>query len=87
MYLDMVWDIAIMAMPPSLVKALKPGALGLTSKWIDKDTGDITLLGNTKMDVQKQRKLRGIREGEAASRAATIKRLMEATAMKEGGGK
>lgn len=87
MYLDMVWDIAIMAMPPNLVKALKPGAIGLTSKWIDKDTGDITLLGNTRLGVQKQRKLRNIREGEASSRAATMKRLMEAAAMKEDGKK
>lgn len=85
MYLDMVWDIAVMAMPPSLVKALKPGAIGLTSRWVDKDTGDITMLGNTSMDVQDQKTLRRIREGEARSKAETARRLEEATAMRRGG--
>jgi hypothetical protein len=67
---SMVWHIAIRRMDPMLVKALKPGALGLTSRWIDKDTKEETLLGNTSMTLKEQRVLRRLREGEARVRAS-----------------
>ena len=62
--LSMVWTIAIQAMTPELVKALKPGAIGLTSRWLDKDTGRITFKGNTKMSSEKMALLRKLRMGE-----------------------
>lgn len=77
-YLDMVWDIAVMSMDPNLVKAIKPGAIGLTSRWRDRDTGDLTLTGNNKMSPDLKQKLIGIRRGEARSRANTQERLLEA---------
>lgn len=40
------WDIAIDHMSPELVKAIMPGAIGLTTRRLDKDTGNRTLLGN-----------------------------------------
>lgn len=49
MYIDLVWDIAITAMDPKIVKQIMPMARGLTSRWHDRDTGDLTLFGNTKM--------------------------------------
>ncbi len=76
--LQMVWDIAIKHMDPKLVKALKPGALGLTSRWIDKDTGDITLLGNTRMGTQDRATLRKLRQSEAANRADTAQQVLRA---------
>lgn len=76
--LQMVWDIAIKHMDPKLVKALKPGALGLTSRWIDKDTGDITLLGNTRMGTKDRATLRKLRQGEAVSRADTAQKVLKA---------
>lgn len=74
-FLDLVWDIAIKSMSPELVKMIKPGAIGLTSKWIDKDTGAFTLLGNTKLDPEKQKLLRTLRAGEARVRNLTKNRL------------
>lgn len=48
------WDIAIDHMSPALVKAIVPGAIGLTSRRIDRDTGDRTVRGNMAMsDSQK----------------------------------
>ena len=77
--LQMVWDIAIKHMDPKLVKALKPGALGLTSRWIDRDTGDITMLGNTRMSAKDKALLRKLRQGEAESRADTAQQAAKAT--------
>ena len=71
--LTMVWDIAIKHMDPKLVKMLKPGALGLTSRWIDRDTGDITLLGNTRMTNQNKALLRKMRKGEAMARSRSAR--------------
>lgn len=63
--LTMVWHIGIKAMDPALVKAIKPGALGLTSRWIDRETGNFTLLGNTKMSSREKQVLKKLRQGEA----------------------
>jgi len=40
------WDIAIDHMSPELVKAIVPGAIGMTSRRLDRDTGMRTLAGN-----------------------------------------
>lgn len=64
--LSMVWSIAIRSMDPKIVKMYKPGALGLTSRWLDKDTGNITLLGNTKLTENNKALLRKLRRGEAS---------------------
>lgn len=74
-HLDMVWHIAIQAMDPRVVKAIKPGAIGLTSRWIDKDTGQVTHLGNTKMSSEKRAALRRLREGEKKVREMDQKKL------------
>ena len=76
--LQMVWDIAIKHMDPKLVKALKPGALGLTSRWIDRDTGAITMLGNTRMRSQDKALLRRLRKGEAVARQDNMKKNVSA---------
>jgi len=80
-FFDMVWDIAILAMDPKVVKAIKPGATGLTSRWIDKDTEQLTLTGNNRFSGSDKRELRRIREGEAKSRANTADRLQEARSL------
>lgn len=79
MYLDMIWDIAVNAMDPALVKQIKPGATGLTSRWVDKDTGKITVTGNTHMSQADQKLLRQIRAGEQAARKDTIQQAKKAT--------
>jgi hypothetical protein len=63
--LSMIWSIAIRAMDPKVVKMYKPGAVGLTSRWLDRDTGDITFLGNTKLSEANKALLLKLRSGEA----------------------
>ena len=76
--LAFVWDIAIHHMDPKLVKALKPGATGLTTRWADKDTGAITFLGNTRLNSTQRLALEGLRKGEASVRASDVDRLKKA---------
>lgn len=71
MYLDVIWDIAVNVMDPALVKQIKPQARGLTSRWVDKDSGLVTVLGNTHLSPSAQALLLKLRAGEAAARADT----------------
>lgn len=73
-HIDMVWDIAIKRMDPALVKALKPGAMGLTSRWTDRDTGLPSLFGNVKMSERDRDLLILLRKGEARVRARSKKK-------------
>lgn len=66
---DLQWDIAIDHWDPALVKMLKPGALGLTSRRIDKDTGHRTLLGNMKVGLDDRQALLELERAEAQARA------------------
>ena len=79
MFLDMVWDIALMAMDPKVVKALKPGARGLTSRWQDRDTGELTLDGNVRISSADKALLRKARSSEARSRLDTAVEAQKAT--------
>ena len=71
--LSMVWDIAIQAMDPKIVKQYKPGAKGLTSRWVDKDTGNFSLLGNTKLSQKERSILLRLRKGEKEARKKSPK--------------
>jgi len=77
-YLDMVWDIAVMAMDPKIVKAIMPSAIGLTSRFVDKDTHELTLLGNTRMGSEDRLALTELRKAEAANREDTAKQVQKA---------
>jgi hypothetical protein len=79
--ISMIWDIAIQAMDPKVVKQLKPGAFGLTSRWQDRDTGELTTLGNTRMDVSDQKALRHLRAMEEVSKGHSLKKLLKAQAL------
>lgn len=80
--LSMVWSIAIHAMDPKIVKMYKPGALGLTSRWLDKDTGNITLLGNTKLTENNKILLMKLRRGEASVKRMSRDALVSGTPKK-----
>jgi len=84
--IQMVWDIAIRAMDPKLVKALKPGATGLTSRWIDKDSRDFTLYGNAKLTEEEKNLLVKARQGEALIRADNDRLAAKATERAKQGG-
>ncbi len=77
-YLDMAWDIAITAIDPKVVKLILPHARGLTSRFQDKDTGDITTFGNQKMNADERAKLIKLRSQEAASRVDTRQQTAKA---------
>jgi len=68
MALTLAWDIAVKAMDNRLIKSLMPGVLGLTSRLQDRDTGDITLLGNMKLNSVEKKALNLLRRGEASVR-------------------
>ncbi len=48
--LDMVWDISLKNIDPKIIKKIMPKTLGLTSRLQDSTTGEMTVLGNMKLD-------------------------------------
>ena len=78
-YLDMMWDIAVNAMDPAVVKQIKPGVTGLTSRWVDKDTGLVSEIGNTHLSAQDRALLLHLRQGERIAREDTLKQAAKAT--------
>jgi hypothetical protein len=62
--LDMVWDIALKSIDPKLIKSLMPSITGLTSRLQDKDSLEMTLSGNMKLNKDQLEKARLLEEGE-----------------------
>lgn len=58
--LEMIWDFTVTQINPELVKEVKPGAVGLTSR-----------VGNTHFDAETDQVLHHLREQEALTRADT----------------
>lgn len=77
-YLDMVWDIALTALDPQIVKRVMPHAIGLTSRFQDKDTGEITLFGNQAFTIGERNALLDLRRAEAANREDTRQQVKKA---------
>jgi hypothetical protein len=65
--LPLIWDIAIQEMDPRLVKAIKPGAHGLTTRE-----------GNRHLNTDEQKILHTLREKEKAVRDETKRQASEA---------
>lgn len=63
-YLDLAWDISIKSIDPRIVKLIKPGAFGLTSRRQDKDTGEVTDMGNMKLTPDQRLALMALKNGE-----------------------
>jgi len=79
MFLDMQWDIAIHSMDPRLVKLLKPGAIGLTSRRQDKDTKEMTAEGNMQLTAKQKKVLAELEAAQAANRAEDVQQVVKAT--------
>ena len=77
-YLDMAWDIAITALDPKLVKMIMPNAFGLTSRFQDKDTRELSLLGNNSFNSEQRSALRTLRQQEHANRIDTAQKARKA---------
>jgi hypothetical protein len=83
--LDMVWDIMIRSIDPKLVKELVPDAHGLTSRLQDKDTGEMTLLGNMRLERKVKNLLHTLRAGEQRAQnlsASRVQRAVKKTKLK-----
>jgi hypothetical protein len=75
--LEMVWDISIRNLDPTLVRAVKPGAQGLTSRLQDKLTLDFTDTGNMNLNRDQSNLARAIRAGENRVRSEDLKKIQE----------
>jgi hypothetical protein len=78
-YLDLVWDISIDHMSPELVKAIKPGAIGLTTRRLDRETGERTLRGNMKPSATQELLLHTMDSGSARIRVDDQRAAVKAT--------
>jgi len=83
-HLEIIWDIAIREMDPKVVKALKPGARGLTSANIDRDTGEASLFGNRSLSTKDKELLAFMRKMEHFNRLDTAAQVAKAVALSGG---
>jgi len=77
--LNMVWDIAISHMDPKVVKALMPHAIGLTSRRQDRDTGQVTLMGNMHLNTKQQKAAVTLAATQGELRARDTHKNVQAT--------
>jgi hypothetical protein len=76
---EMVWDIALHHIDPAIVKAIKPGAIGLTSRRLDKETGEATFKGNMRLNSEQKNLLRRMEEGNRKIRAEDVRKAVKVT--------
>jgi hypothetical protein len=81
--IQLVWDISMHSMSPELVKKIVPGATGLTSRVIDKTTGNLTLTGNMKLSEDHLRYLHYLRSQEIYQRQYTEMQRASAQKMED----
>lgn len=79
LFFDLAWDIAITAIDPKLIKMVMPNTLGLTSRFIDKETQELSLYGNTKLSALDKKHLERMRVAEAISKKDTKDKAAKAT--------
>ena len=66
--LELAWDIAVRHMDPAFVKQVKPGALGMTTRRLDRDTQTPTFSGNMQLSPAQKRSLRFVELGESRAK-------------------
>lgn len=71
---QLAWDIQLQQIDPAVVRAIKPGAHGLTTR-----------LGNMKMTTEQKRQLQALRQGEAAVRQADAAQIANLDKKASGG--
>lgn len=84
MELEMIWDIAIDRISPAIVKMIKPGATGLTSRFTDRDTGDLDRTGgNMNLSGDQKAKLRQLNEARVKITQYDKQKIAKATAKED----
>ena len=81
--LEMEWLVQIARIDPQIVKAIMPGALGLTSRRTDKATGDATDSGNMDLSSKQRGLMRTLLEGEAAAKQFDREQQVKVAALKK----
>ena len=77
--LTMAWDIALHHIDPAVVKAIKPGAVGLTSRRLDKETGEATFKGNMQLTSHQKKLLHHMGKGNQETRKRDLHKAIEVT--------
>lgn len=78
-FLAMAWDIAIDHMDPAIVKMLKPGAIGLTSRRLDRDTKERSQFGNMRLLSHEKFLIHYMDQGANSIRAQDTDEVVQAT--------
>jgi hypothetical protein len=81
--IQFIWDISLHSMSPELVKKIIPGATGLTSRVLDKTTGNKTLTGNMRLSEDHMRYLQYLRTQEVMQRQYTEAQRRSAQRMED----
>jgi|SaaInlV_150m_DNA_3_1039698.scaffolds.fasta_scaffold40655_1 hypothetical protein len=76
--LEMVWDIALKYIDPKLIKLLMPSVTGFTTRLEDKDTHDITVTGNMKLNQSQVKSAHNLFQSESNIKVYDEKKLKEA---------
>ena len=58
------WAMSLAGIDPTIVKLLKPGAIGLTSRRLDKDTGEFSKKGNMKLTKEQIAAMQLLQSGQ-----------------------
>lgn len=83
MFITLQWDIALSHMDPAFVKRIKPDALGLTSKVLDRNTGKVSLEGNMRLTDKQKKAIAHIRNGQRSVRLSNKESAQKVTRMEE----
>jgi hypothetical protein len=76
--LEMVWDIALKYIDPKLIKTLMPQVRGFTTRLEDRDTHDITVTGNMRLNKEQVKSAHSLHQSEQNIKVYDEKKLSEA---------
>ena len=74
----MVWDIALKYIDPKLIKTLMPQVKGFTTRLEDRDTHDITVTGNMRLNKNQIQSAHSLHQSEQDIKVYDEKKLSEA---------
>ena len=75
--LEMVWDIALKYIDPKLIKLLMPQVKGFTTRLEDRDTHDITVTGNMRLNKDQVKSAHHLHQSEKNIKVYDEKKLVE----------
>lgn len=75
--LEMIWDISLRYIDPKLIKLLMPSVTGFTTRLEDRDTHDITITGNMRLNKELTQRAHNMFKGEQNLKLYDEKKLLE----------